>query len=577
MHVRDQGYRFWSDLKQLIINSDEKFKLGFIGFIVGVTSGLASVGLNNGLEYLRNIYDSIQHDWLIVILPAIGLVLTVILLKYVIKDFEGHGLPEVIYSISLKGGMIKKRSAYSKLLGSLITISFGGSAGPEAPVVVSGSAIGSNIARFFRANEKIRIAVAGSGAAAAIASIFNAPIAGIIFTMEVIIGEWTPIFLLPIAIASVTGTEISRLLKGNQIPFTHELLTVQTNDILVSIVLALLCALFSVLFIRLIRNLSSWLDRFFKNPIIKAISAGLVIGLITLFVPYVKGEGYIFVHNIISGNFSAGIFFILLIILLKIFATSATLGAGGAGGVFAPSLVIGSSTGLLFYTFMQNFFPDFSLSGAPLFALVGMAGLLSGTLQAPLTGIFLIIEITGGYYAILPLLLVSFLTSAIVNRFEKQSIYHYELVRKGQLHRPRTDGKILSDINPRELLEKDPIVIYPDLLISELIPIIKKSKRNYFPVVERENKTFLGMVYFNDLKEFIFDSTLVNSILVEEVMHVDITTISLEDSLLEIQSKFERTNSWSLPVLEDDKYLGLISKATMLDLYRKELKVQTDI
>ena len=265
------------------------------------------------------------------------------------------------------------------------------------------------------------------------------------------------------------------------------------------------------------------------------------------------------------------------IILLKIFATSVTLGAGGAGGVFAPALVIGSATGLLFHTFLSTLFPQLELSGAPLFALIGMAGLLSGTLNAPLTGIFLIIEISGGYYAILPLLLVSFLTSSIANRYEKQSIYHYELVRKGQLHRPRTDGKILADINPMELLEKDTEIIYPDMLLSELIPIIKKSRRNYFPVIDKKSNDFIGIVYFNDLKEFIFDSTIVGTILVDEVMHTAINTISLSDSLLQIQQKFDKTNSWSLPVVENGKYMGLISKATMLDLYRKELKVQTDL
>ena len=569
--------KMWFGLKQFLINSDERFKLGFIGVFVGVTSSLAAVGLNNGLEFFHHLFKQIENPLISIFLPAVGLLLTVILLKYVIKDFGGHGLPDVIHSLSLKGGIIKLRSAYSKLLGSLITISFGGSAGPEAPIVVSGAAIGSNVARLFKTNEKIRIAVAGSGAAAAIASIFNAPIAGIIFTMEVIIGEWTPIFLLPIVIASVTGTEISRLLNGNQIQFSHELIKVNTNDIFLSVFLALVCALFSILFIRVLRNSSKYLDKYLKNILVKALLGGIIIGLISFNVPYIKGEGYKFVQDVITGQFSAGILFILLIIVLKIFATSVTLGAGGSGGVFAPSLVIGSSTGLLFYLIINSLFPQLDMNEAGLFALVGMAGVLSGTLQAPLTSMFLVIEISNGYDAILPLLLVSFLTSAIVKQFEPHSIYHYELAKKGFLHRPRTDGKILADINPRELLEKDLTLVYPDILLSELIPKIKKSNRNYFPVVDRESGYRLGMVYFNDIKEFIFDNTLINSILIEEVMHTDLTTISITDSLNDIQKKFEQTNSWSLPVVENGEYKGLISKATMLDLYRKELKVQTEI
>lgn len=564
-------------LRQLFANTNEKFKLGLIGFIVGISSSLAAVGLNYGLEYFVRYSEGKVSGFLVILLPAIGMVLTVIFLKYIVRDFEGHGVPEVIYSLSLKGGVLKLRSAYSKLIGSLITISMGGSAGPEAPVVLSGASIGSNISRFLRTNERIRIAVAGSGAAAAIASIFNAPIAGIIFTLEVIIGEWTPIYMLPVAIASVTGTEISRLLNGNQIPFTHELLSVNLNDITMSVLLAFLCAFFSVMFIRLMRKSSVVLSGLFKSLIVRAFVTGLVVGCMIYFVPNIKGEGYKFVHNIITGQFSSGIIFIFFVIILKILATTLTLGAGGAGGVFAPSLVIGSSTGLFFYMAMQYLVPQVELSSPPLFALVGMAGLLSGTLQAPLTGIFLIIEITGGYYAILPLLVVSFLTSVVVKRFEKQSIYHYELAKRRLLHRPRTDGKIMADINPMELLEKDPIIIHPEMKLTELIPIIKKSRRNYFPVLDNETKNFLGIVYFSDLKEFIFESTLLNSIVVEEVMHVDVATISITDNLLEIQEKFDKTNSWSLPVVDNKKYLGLISKATMLDLYRKELKVQTEI
>jgi len=207
---------------------------------------------------------------------------------------------------------------------------------------------------------------------------------------------------------------------------------------------------------------------------------------------------------------------------------------------------------------------------------MGMSGLVSGILNAPLTGIFLIIEITDGYDAILPLLLVSFLSPTIVRFFEPHSIYHYELIKKGLLHRPRTDGRILADIKPIELLEQDQIPIYPDNTLNDLIPVIQKSPRNYFPVIDRENEDFLGMIYFNDIKELIFDQALQNTILVEELMHTDLITVSLSDSLSEIQKKFDDTDTWSLPVVESGKFKGLISKAGMLDLYRKELKVQTD-
>ncbi|KAA3662311.1 MAG: chloride channel protein, partial [Calditrichaeota bacterium] len=359
-------------LRQALINSDAHYKLGAIGFIVGITSGLAAIGLNYSLKFFHHHSHIIDGAGWKIFLPVAGLVLTVVLLKYFIKDFEGHGLPEVIHSISLKGGNIKFRSSFSKLLGSLVTISSGCSAGPEAPVTVSGAAIGSNIARFFKADEKVKVAVTGSGAAAAIAAIFNAPITGIIFTMEVIIGDWAPVYMLPVAIASVTGTEISRLLNGNQIPFTHSLGAVSLTDIVATIGLSIVCAIVSVLFIRMLRYTSVKLEKYFKNAIYKAAAGGLFIGLISFEVPHIRGEGYEFVQQLISGEFSAGIAMVFLIVSLKIIATSVTLGAGGAGGVFAPALVIGSSCGFLFYAIMHVVFPGLPSENYGLYALVGM-------------------------------------------------------------------------------------------------------------------------------------------------------------------------------------------------------------
>jgi len=565
-----------NSVQEFLINLDFRFKLGIIGFIVGVTSGLAAVALTFSLKSIAGFLNHFKTEYLLFILPVLGIVITVIFLKYIVRDFGGHGLPEVIHSISLKGGKIKFRSAVSKLIGSLITISSGGSAGPEAPVVVSGSAIGSNFASFFKTDERIRIAVTGSGAAAAIAAIFNAPLTGIIFTMEVIIGEWTPVYLLPVVVASVTGTEISRLLSGNQIPFTHHEINVSLTDINAAVGLAILCAFFSIIFIKFLRGTSNKLSQIFKNPLTRASIGAIPVAIIVYFAPQVRGEGYEFVENLISGRFEEGILLIFMVVILKIVATSFTLGAGGAGGVFAPALVIGSATGFLFYSLVKTISPQLILSSSGLYALMGMSGLVSGILNAPLTGIFLIIEIADGYDAILPLLLVSFLSPTIVRFFEPHSIYHYELIKKGLLRRPRTDGRILADIKPIELLEQDQILVHPDYTLKRLVPVIIKSSRNYFPVIDRESGDFLGMIYFSDIKELIFDSTLQSTILVEELMHTDLITVSLSDTLPEIQKKFDETNTWSLPVIEDGKFKGLISKSGMLDIYRKELKVQTE-
>ncbi|UCH95206.1 MAG: chloride channel protein [Candidatus Aminicenantes bacterium] len=567
---------FNTRIRTIFINLDPRFQSIIIGVIVGLFSGFAAVGLNYGLEEFSHLLHQFHGRVYVVLFPMAGIALTVLILKYVIKDFGGHGVPEVIYSVSIKGGALKFRSSFSKLMGSLITISSGGSAGPEAPVVISGAAIGSNIARYFKSNERIRVAVAGSGAAAAIASIFNAPITGVIFTMEVILGEWSFKDMVPVAISSVTGTIVSRLLKGNQIPFTHREFDVNINDIFGTIGLAIAFAVFSLMFIKLLKWTSMALDKYFKNALLKALFGGLLVGMVTIFFPYVKGEGYEVVRQLIAGKFSSTAAIVLVLILMKMLATSLTLGSGGSGGVFAPSLLIGSLGGFFYFQLLTLVFPQANFTGAALFSLVGMAGMLSGTLHAPLSGIFLIVEITGGYDAILPLLLVSFLTSTLVKLVEKHSIYHYELVKKGLLLRPRTDGRILSEIQPTELLETDLIPIYPEMVLKDLIPLVQKSRRNYFPVEDKKTNEFLGMVYFNDIKQYLFDPNLVNSIIVEEVMQTDLTTVSLTDSVGEILNTFDTTDAWSLPVVENKKFLGLISKATMLDHYRKELKAQTE-
>jgi CIC family chloride channel protein len=569
--------KHWNEkIRTIFINLDTRLQLVIIGTLVGLCSGFAAVGLTHGLEKLSHLLEQFHGNFYVVLFPMAGIALTVLILKYIINDFGGHGVPEVLYSVSMKGGALKFRSSFSKLVGSLITISSGGSAGPEAPVVISGAAIGSNISGYFKSNERIRVAVTGSGAAAAIASIFNAPVTGVIFTMEVILGEWVPQNMLPVAISSVTGTVVSRLLKGNQIPFTHRVFDVNINDIFATVGLAAVFALFSLVFIRMLKWVSMSLDKYLKNFLVQAVFGGLLVGVITIFSPIVKGEGYELVRELIAGDFMSSAAVVLVLILMKMLATSLTLGAGGAGGVFAPSLVIGSLGGFFYFQLLTLVFPQATFSGAALFSLVGMAGMLSGTLHAPLSGIFLIVEITGGYDAILPLLLVSFLVSTLVKLVEKHSIYHYELVKKGFLLRPRTDGRILSEIQPQELLETDLVSVYPGMVLKELIPLIKKSRRNYFPVEDRNTGNFLGMVYFNDIKNYLFDTHLLNSIIVEEIMQTELTTVSLNDSVGDILNTFDVVNAWSLPVVENNKFLGLISKATMLDHYRKELKAQTE-
>ncbi len=334
-------------LRNIFINMDSRLQMIIIGTLVGLCSGLAAVLLNLGLEKLSHLSSYLEGNIYIILLPAGGIVLTVFILKYIIKDFGGHGVPEVIQSVSKKGGVLKLRSSFSKLLGSLITIASGGSAGPGAPVVISGGAIGSNISTYFKANEGIRAAVTGSGAAAAIASIFNAPIAGFIFTMEVILGEWAPKNMLPVAISSVTGTIVSRLLKGNQIPFVHRKFEVNIYDIFATVGLAFVLAVFSLLFIKLLKWALNILGKYLRHPLIQALGGGMLVGIIIFAYPSVKGEGYGLVRELIAAKFNSPVLILVILIFMKMLATSFTLGAGGSGGVFAPALVIGGLSGLL--------------------------------------------------------------------------------------------------------------------------------------------------------------------------------------------------------------------------------------
>ena len=381
------------------------------GAFVGVCSGLAAVALSRALLTMLSWLEPYrQYGWAF-LLPAAGAALSSIFLNKIVKEGAGHGVPEVIYSVSRYGGLLRLRSSYSRLISSFLTIGSGGSAGPEAPVVMSGSAIGANIARLFNLNDRQRVVLVGCGAAGAISAIFNAPIAGMIFSMEVILGEWAAANLIPIAIAAVAGTQTSYFLQGKQIPFAHRMFDINPVDIFACIGLALFTAAASILLTRTIRTVHHRADQLRLPAWVKAALGGCAVGLIGLQMPMVLGEGYHAIESMIAGHFRGGIALVCLAGLAKILATSLTLGSGGSGGIFAPCLVIGSLVGLTYHRLLVFLWPQVGWVHEGCFALLGMAGMVSGILQAPLTGIFLIVDITGGYEVILPLIVVSAISS----------------------------------------------------------------------------------------------------------------------------------------------------------------------
>lgn len=560
--------------RRLLSKLDERLQLIIVAAVVGITAGYASVLMNIGLDFFEHLLGPLRRYWYAPVFPACGAALAIFFMRNLIKDPGDHGVPEVIYSISKRGGLLRFRSSFSHIIGCLLTLGSGGSAGPEAPVVISGGSIGSNIASTFYMNERQRVQIVGCGAAAAIAAIFNAPMTGIAFALEAVLGEWTAINVVPIAIASVLGTEVSRALAGNQIPFQHRTFHVTNLDLTACLGLAVLTAVSSVILLRVLHSINSKSAEWVPPPWLRAALGGGLVGGIGLLVPYVLGEGYPCIRSVIGAQYPSGLALAGVSVLAKILATALTLGSGGIGGIFAPCLVIGSLTGLFYQRGLTALLPQLSWAGESYFGLLGMAGVTSSVLQAPMTGIFLIMEITGGYDVLVSVALVSVLSATLSHFFEPFSIYHAELIERGDLLRPRTDARVLSELSVMELLERDCHVIHPEMRLGEFAHIIETSHRNYFPVEDSQNGRFMGMVHLDDIRPYLFDPGLYDSVLVEEIMNRNVDTVTPEDELPEILHKFDETCSWSLPVVESGKFLGLVSKATLLDHYRKELMAQ---
>ncbi len=558
-----------------LFRSDDRLLLMIFAIIVGICSGLAALLLNRGLETTLAWLHHYRVYWWAIFLPAAGAALSSLFLEKIVNEGAGHGVPEVIYAVSRYGGLLRLRSGFSRLISSFLTIGSGGSAGPEAPVVMSGAAIGSNIAQAFSLNDRQRVALVGCGAAGAIAAIFNAPISGMVFAIEVILGEWSTMNIIPIAIAAVAGTEVSRLLKGNQIAFAHRDFNIHFHDILACVGLAVFCALASILLTRALRAMHH-VSKGVTLPLwVRAAIGGSMVGAIGYFLPYVLGEGYHAIRTAIEGGFSGGLLLVTVIALVKILATALTLGSGGSGGIFAPCLVIGAFAGLSFHRFIAMVWSSVPWVNEGCFALLGMAGLISGILQAPLTGIFLIIEITGGYEVILPLIVVSAISTTLCHYLEPASFYLKDLVEQGQLLRPGTDARVLTDLSIQELLETDCICVHPDMRLADFIGIVKSSHRNYFPVEDQESRQFVGMIHLDDIRPYLFDPAMHHAVLTGQLMDPHVRTVSLHDDLSDVLQKMDDDHIFSMPVVSDSRFLGMISKATLLDQYRKELMVQT--
>lgn len=538
---------------------------------VGACAALAATGLNMSLEYLGQLRIANSDKWWMFALPAFGAMLAVIMSQRVFKESGGHGVGEVIACVGLKKGVIKPIAIISALVTSLLTICSGGSAGPEAPVVVSGSSMGSNLARLFRMSGQSRMTLVGCGAAGSISAIFNAPVTGMIFAVEIILGEWTPYNLVPIAISSVMATEVARALTGNVIPFGGSLPHMSIIDLQTSVFLALGASIISVLFVRSIRLAGSLTTKITSRPWLRAGVGGLAVGIIGIAFPDALGEGYASIRHAITGNFPFGISIVIILLVSRIATTSFTLGSGGPGGIFAPCLVIGSLFGVTFHRFVQSFFSA-DISGEGSYALLGMAGIVSGVMQAPLTSTFLVLEITNDYHAVIHVMIVAFLSSMLTHAFEPSSFYFKDLVEKGMLMRPKTDARILNDINPRELVLREIITSEPGMPVQEFLKLIQSSYQTHIPIIEKKTGAFKGMVDVVAARSSILDPERSGNFIGEIALDQDAPDVTPNMGAGQILELMEKSNRNTLPVIENGKFAGLITKGDILNAYRKELK-----
>lgn len=559
-----------------------------LSFIVGISCALAGLVLKTLIAWIQSLltgsFISSEANFLYLVYPVIGIALTGLFIRKIVKDDISHGVTKILYAISRREGHIKKHNTWSSLIASSITIGFGGSVGAEAPIVLTGSAIGSHLGGMFKMNQSTLMLLVGCGAAGAVAGIFKAPIAGVVFTIEVIMIDLTMNSLLPLLIASVTAATVAYLTTGQNAMFEFHLDEhFQLGRIPYVILLGIFCGLVSLYFTRAMNATENVFAKLGKHWQ-KLMLGGCILSVLIFLFPPLYGEGYDTITLLLNGttnqdwdavmnnSFFYGhnnwlIVFLILIILTKVFASSATNGGGGCGGVFAPSLFLGCIAGFVFAHYSNSI--DFTVYlPEKNFALMGMAGIMSGVMHAPLTGVFLIAELTGGYDLFLPLLIVSVSAYLTIIVFEPHSIYSMRLAKKGELLTHHKDKAILTLMKTENVVEKDFMTVRPEIDMGDMIRVIATSKRNIFPVVD-DNGKLLGIVLLDNIRNIMFRQELYHRFTVEKLMTSPPGRLLYTDSMEVVMRKFDETNAWNLPVVDEDgTYIGFVSKSKVFNSYR---------
>lgn len=557
--------------------------------LVGLTAGLAAVVLKTLVHYIQQLlaYGNrlLEEPVWLVVFPLVGILLVVFLVRVMFNGQLGRGTASILHAISQKSSLVEAHKMYSHVLTSGITAGFGGSAGLESPIVVTGSAIGSNFGREYHLNYRDRTLLLACGAAAGIAAVFNAPIAGVLFAIEVLLTDISISAFIPLIISAVVGALCSRIiLREELLFFADQLGFFAASHVPFYVMLGILTGLMSVYYSRAAWRIEALFEPFQNQPYRRALVGGVLLGLLIMLFPPLFGEGYGAVKLLESGRpegllqnswlsfFGTNEWLVLgfvgMLALVKVAATTFTIAGGGNGGNFAPSMFVGAHTGF----FMSRLTNMLQLGNLPegSFTVVGMAGILSGVMHAPLTAVFLIAEISGGYTLMIPLMIVAATSYALVKYFEPFSLDTKKLAQKGELLTANKDRTVLRIMQIRHLVETDFQPVKPTATLRELVDVIAHSRRNLYPVVDEQQK-LMGIILLEDVREIMFKQDKYDRVLVTELMTDPPAVVGVQDTMADVMKKFDETGAWNLPVLNGDLYLGFVSKSSIFTKYRKLL------
>jgi len=569
---------------------DQVRLLYILSLVVGLLSALAAAFLKNTIHYTHHILTQgitrESGNFLYLAYPLTGMLLTLLFVRFVVKDNIGHGISRVLYAISRKKSHLKTHNTWTSILATTLTIGFGGSVGAEAPIVLTGSSIGSAIGRFFRLNYRSITLLIGCGAAGAVSGIFKAPIAGIVFVLEILMLDLTISSIVPLMISSVTAATVAYFLMGEEVLFNFTIREAfNISNIPWYIILGILSGFISLYFSKMTLFLEKNFEKI-SNIYVRLFAGGIVVSVLVYLFPAFYGEGYTAVLQILqsgiepvmnqsvfynfSDKFWVEVVFMASLVFLKVFASSATNGSGGVGGIFAPVLFIGGVNGYLFASLLNRFI-NIDLADNR-FVLIGMAGLMAGVMHAPLTAIFLIAEITGGYDLLIPLIITSTAAYITTRSFERHSIYHVQLAEKGELITHDKDKAVLTIMDWKKEIETDLLKVKSNDTLGDLVKVISRSKRNIFPVVDEYN-ILEGVVLLDDVREIMFNHKLYDSVRVKDLMTIPPSYIDKKENIETVMETFRQTGAWNLPVLDNGYYVGFISKSRIFTTYR-ELLVQ---